>query len=296
MKLIAIFLLSFVILPPLHARDLAQPLRETQRVIAAADAALDDRESMLEAGDYVTLTADAQSDVDLSVVPMDSADQEEVAEPPPQPLVKGTEYDIEIGMTREQVLALWGEPQGQAMSGRREFLHYRRGREVTLEDGLVVRVEGASVTGTRTRESVDFDMDFTFDDEQFLRMVAFVESWNEVMEGPVGIAINIFSLLCILLLFVSFWKIYVKAGEHGWAWLIPIYNLIVLLRIADKPLWWILLLLIPFVNFVVGILVFISFAQRFGKSALFGIGLIFLPYIFYPILAFGSAEFIGGEE
>jgi uncharacterized membrane protein YhaH (DUF805 family) len=87
------------------------------------------------------------------------------------------------------------------------------------------------------------------------------------------------------------WKVYVKAGEPGWAAIIPIYNIIVLLRIAGKPWWWILLLLIPLVNIIIGILVHIDLAKTFGQTVLFGIGLMFLGFIFYPILAFGDARY-----
>ena len=89
----------------------------------------------------------------------------------------------------------------------------------------------------------------------------------------------------------SLWKIFTKAGQPGWASIIPIYNVIVLLKIAGKPLWYIILLIIPLVNIVVGILVLIELAKNFGKGVGFAIGLILLPIIFYPILAFGDAKY-----
>jgi len=66
----------------------------------------------------------------------------------------------------------------------------------------------------------------------------------------------------------------------------PIYNFIVILEIAGKPIWWIILLMIPCVNIIVAILVFISLAKAFGKSEAFGIGLALLGFIFFPILGF----------
>jgi len=72
---------------------------------------------------------------------------------------------------------------------------------------------------------------------------------------------------------------------------VPIYNIIVLLKIAGKPVWWIILLFVPFVNFVIGILAAIGVAKNFGKGAGFGIGLVFLPFIFYPILAWSDAQY-----
>ena len=71
--------------------------------------------------------------------------------------------------------------------------------------------------------------------------------------------------------------------------------MIVMLEIAGKPIWWIILLLIPFVNIIVVILLFMSFAKAFGKSEAFGIGLALLGFIFFPILAFGDAQYIGPQ-
>jgi hypothetical protein len=89
----------------------------------------------------------------------------------------------------------------------------------------------------------------------------------------------------------SMWKVFEKAGEPGWASIIPIYNAIVLLRIAGKPFWWLILIMIPLVNFAVMIIIGVALAERFGKGVGFGLGLTFLSPIFYPILAFGDAEY-----
>ena len=91
----------------------------------------------------------------------------------------------------------------------------------------------------------------------------------------------------------SFWKIYEKAGKPGWTSIIPIYNVIVLLEIIKKPLWWIVLFIIPIVNIVIGIWTTNLLSKNFGKGEGFTIGLIFLPFIFYPILAFGDAQYQG---
>jgi hypothetical protein len=103
----------------------------------------------------------------------------------------------------------------------------------------------------------------------------------------IGLAVTVFYIAC-------YWKIFTKAGKPGWAVLVPIYNVIVMLEIAGKPAWWFLLLLIPFVNFIIGIIVIIEFAKNFGRSVGFALGMIFLGIIFIPILAFGDAEYIGG--
>ena len=101
----------------------------------------------------------------------------------------------------------------------------------------------------------------------------------------------IIELALILFMVVTMWKIFTKAGKPGWASIIPIYNIFVMLDIAGKPAWWFLLFLIPFVNFIVGILVIAGIATNFGKGGGFVVGMILLPIVFYPILAFGSAQY-----
>ena len=112
------------------------------------------------------------------------------------------------------------------------------------------------------------------------------------VEGP-GPVFWIIYAAVIILIVAAVWKVFTKAGKPGWASIIPIYNLIVLLEIAGKPIWWIILLLIPLVNFVIAILVYISLAEKFGKGVGFALGLVFLPFIFFPILAFGDATYRG---
>ena len=91
---------------------------------------------------------------------------------------------------------------------------------------------------------------------------------------------------------VSLWKVFGKAGQPGWATIIPIYNIYVLTcEVAKKEIVWFILMLIPFVNIIASIIVSIEVAQKFGKGAGFGLGLAFLSFIFYPILAFGDAEY-----
>ena len=98
----------------------------------------------------------------------------------------------------------------------------------------------------------------------------------------------------IILWIVGMWKMFGKAGKPGWAAIIPIYNGIVMLEIAGKPIWWILLLMVPFVNFVIAILLYLAIAERFGKGGGYAVGLIFLPFIFFPMLGFSDATYQGG--
>jgi Family of unknown function (DUF5684) len=118
-------------------------------------------------------------------------------------------------------------------------------------------------------------------------------SYHNPLPDVFGPAVLGVGLVLALIAIIAWWKVFTKAGHPGWACLIPIYNLYILIKIAGKPGWWIVLFLIPVVNFVIAIIVHIGVANNFGKSALFGLGLAFLPFIFYLILAFGDAQYIG---
>ena len=100
-------------------------------------------------------------------------------------------------------------------------------------------------------------------------------------------------LAVIGLMVASLWKIFSKAGKPGWASIVPIYNSVVMLQVAGKPVWWLVLMFIPFVNFVVGLLTVVGLAKNFGKGTGFALGMIFLSPIFFPMLAFGDAEYVG---
>lgn len=102
-------------------------------------------------------------------------------------------------------------------------------------------------------------------------------------------------LAFLIFMIASVWKVFVKAGKPGWASIVPIYNGIVMLEIAGRPLWWILLMLIPVVNFVIIIIVMIDLAAKFRKGTGFGVGLAFLGFIFFPILGFGPARYVGPQ-
>ncbi len=110
-------------------------------------------------------------------------------------------------------------------------------------------------------------------------------------------------LAIAVLMIIATWKVFAKASRPGWAAIIPIYNIIVLLDVAGKPIWWIILFLLapipiagPIIVFVVSLLVNLALAQNFGKSAGFGVGLWLLPIIFMPILGFGDAQYSGAPK
>lgn len=106
---------------------------------------------------------------------------------------------------------------------------------------------------------------------------------------------NVLGFIVALTVFyiVAEWKVFAKAGQPGWAVLIPIYNLYVLLKIVGKPGWWILLMLVPIVNIVIPIYVIHLLSKSFGKGGGFTLGLLFLSFIFIPILGFGDATYKG---
>lgn len=112
-------------------------------------------------------------------------------------------------------------------------------------------------------------------------------------EETTSVVILVIYFALIILAIAGLWATFAKAGKPGWACIIPIYNIIVMLEIAGKPLWWILLFFIPIVNIVIAIMVALDLAKSFGKGTGFGLGLAFLPFIFYPLLGFGDAEYHG---
>jgi len=121
------------------------------------------------------------------------------------------------------------------------------------------------------------------------------DSTDAAVQAGAAIVGLIFALLGLaigVVVIVGMWKIFVKAGQPGWASLIPIYNLYIMCQITAKPAWWMLLLLFcPGVNLVFAILLTVALANSFGKGTGYALGLIFLPFVFYPMLGFGDASY-----
>lgn len=103
------------------------------------------------------------------------------------------------------------------------------------------------------------------------------------------------SLAICVLVVASLWKIFAKAGKPGWAAIIPIYNLVVYLQVVKRPVWWIVLMFIPLVNVVVWIVLTNDLAKAFGKGVGWTLGLLFVGFVFYPILGFGGDPYLGGQ-
>jgi hypothetical protein len=108
---------------------------------------------------------------------------------------------------------------------------------------------------------------------------------------------GVFSLVMLavaVVFIVGMWKVFEKAGQPGWAALIPIYNAYIIIKIAGRPGWWLLMLLIPLVNIVFCLLLAIDVAKAFGQSAVFGVVLLFLlGGIGYLVLGFGNYSYVG---
>ena len=108
--------------------------------------------------------------------------------------------------------------------------------------------------------------------------------------GIVEIAVILIPILVFgILLIVSYWKLYEKAGKPGWAAIVPIYSNLVLLEIIRKPWWWLLLMLIPLVNIVFYVWSINLFVKSFGKSEGYTVGVLLLPYVFLPMMAFDKS-------
>ena len=90
---------------------------------------------------------------------------------------------------------------------------------------------------------------------------------------------------------VGMWTMATKAGHFGlWA-CIPIVQCFIWSLMAGKPAWWGLLWLIPVVNVIIMAITLHNISVRFGRGLGTTLGLIFLPFIFWPILGLGSAQY-----
>jgi hypothetical protein len=103
----------------------------------------------------------------------------------------------------------------------------------------------------------------------------------------------LFYFAIIVLYIIGLWRVFEKGGQPGWAVLIPFYNLYVLLKLVGRPGWWLLLMFIPFVNFIIMIIVMNDLSKSFGQGVGFTLGLIFLAPIFILLLGFGDYKYVG---
>jgi len=106
-----------------------------------------------------------------------------------------------------------------------------------------------------------------------------------------GVILVLVYLAVIVLTIAGLWAVFAKAGQPGWAAIVPIYNSYVLVLIAEKPIWWFIMFFIPCVGIVFYVLALIEVCKRFDKGAGYAIGMLLLPFIFFPMLGFGSAQY-----
>jgi hypothetical protein len=111
--------------------------------------------------------------------------------------------------------------------------------------------------------------------------------------GAFFMIVMLVSLGIALVSIAGMWKAFQKAGQPGWAAIVPIYNVYVMIKVAGDPPWWLILLFVPFVNFLIAIVVSIHVAEAFGEGVGFGLGLAVLGFVFWPLLGFGEYDYQG---
>jgi hypothetical protein len=110
--------------------------------------------------------------------------------------------------------------------------------------------------------------------------------------GGAGAAVLVVVYIAIYVLIVAgLWKTFTKAGQPGWTSIIPILNTLVILKLVKRPLWWIILMLIPCVNIVVWVIVANDLSKAYGHGVGFTVGLVLLAPIFILILGFSQDRY-----
>ncbi|QCB94121.1 DUF5684 domain-containing protein [Cellulomonas shaoxiangyii] len=108
-----------------------------------------------------------------------------------------------------------------------------------------------------------------------------------------GVGSLIGLVLGIVIMGLPLYGIFTKAGEAGWKGFVPILNTIVLLKIAGRPLWWVLLMLVPVVNVVVAVILWNDLSTSFGHGTGFTVGLVLLPFVFLYVLWLDGSTYRG---
>lgn len=105
--------------------------------------------------------------------------------------------------------------------------------------------------------------------------------------------LSVIQYILVIPMTVGMWKVFLKVKEPGWASIIPIYNLYILLKVVGRPWWWLVVSLIPIGGVYVYGNVSLDLAKSFGRGVWFGALLFFLPFVGYPVLGFGKSQYIG---
>ena len=135
--------------------------------------------------------------------------------------------------------------------------------------------------------------------DYFMNIPLYIEGIdNSILLLLIKIFFLFLMFIFLLLVFRAIynWVLFKKIGREGWESIIPIYNKIIMIQTLEIPTWMIVLLFVPPFVLIVNVFIAINIAKKFDKDIGFMIGLILLPIIFYPILAFGNAQYIGPQE
>jgi hypothetical protein len=119
-------------------------------------------------------------------------------------------------------------------------------------------------------------------------------TYDYTTTGSAGMGVGswLFFMVIMLVSYIPLMFVFKKAGQAWWKAIVPIYNIYVLLKLVQRPGWWLLLFFVPFVNFVILIVVMNDLSKAFGHGVGFTLGLIFFSFIFMLILAFDSSKYV----
>ena len=76
----------------------------------------------------------------------------------------------------------------------------------------------------------------------------------------------IFFLIIQVIHFLGTWKLYVKAGRKAWEAIVPVYNAVILMKIINRPWWWVILLFIPVINVIMLPVIWVETIRSFGNN------------------------------
>ena len=139
------------------------------------------------------------------------------------------------------------------------------------------------------------NFDFSMDTSSGLSALMGFLGGMFIMVIIIAIAAGIFTI-------IGQWKMFKKAGAEGYISLLPVYSLIKEMRLGGLPIYWFFLVycaVIPLIGWIGPVVLAfwknINLAKSFGKGTGTGVLLTFFPFVMYPILGFGKAEYVGPQ-
>ena len=108
--------------------------------------------------------------------------------------------------------------------------------------------------------------------------------------GILSISIVIISLIISIVMLISLIKIFTRNGKPGWGVIIPIYNFILMSEIAEVKSIYVILLFVPIVNIYARYVIYKGIAKKYNKSSGYAVGMLLVPFIFFPMLAFKKED------